>query len=353
MQALEYLDGCLNSKNEADNYMSQDSEVTDAGSEVTDAGSEVTDSGAETDTSLTNSCVLISPNKSTNHPIYELTFDRKFEVSELCRIFFNKYVSYVYIVALSLYAFLNNWTFSTVAGSAWASNLPFHKLGSASMCSGIAFQHQTLPSGGCLYGYYFSLTVFAVIVISLSLFDLREQAIVQATLGLLRFVTLAAIITYCIISLVQGGDACRDELEMDNMTTSINVEMEFMVLRSDLKGWLVSIPVFINAFILHNGISSLMYPVEHKSYHHWLLMSAFFVSMTFYLSLGIVFTLWFRAATQETATLNWVGCSYFLCIHACIRICSKQRPMFVNLTFASPIMLFMGGGTEVGSNLGS
>ena len=50
--------------------------------------------------------------------------------------------------------------------------------------------------------------MFAVIVIPLSLLGLKEQAIVQMSLGVLRYLTVAIIVIYCIVKLVQVGDIC-------------------------------------------------------------------------------------------------------------------------------------------------
>jgi len=75
------------------------------------------------------------------HPSFEITVRRKFEVVELCEIFFNRWVKYIYLVILSVYCFLALWSFSTVAGSAWAVNIPYSFAG-VSMCEGNdTFQH--------------------------------------------------------------------------------------------------------------------------------------------------------------------------------------------------------------------
>lgn len=240
------------------------------------------------------------------HPKYELNTSRKFEVSELCVIFFNKYVSYAYTIILCLYGFLLNWGSATIAGSAIAISIPFH-IGSAEMCADEAFLHRTIPAGGCLYAYYISLTILAIVVVPVALFDIKEQSAVQVIVGILRFLTLTLIIIYCIVRLVGGGDACWDELELTNTSTPVNVEMTAMVWRFDFRSWLVAIPVIVSAFLYHSGISSLTHHIEEKLSHHWLLVSVFMVSVVCYLGVGVVVPLWFRLATQEICTLSWVS----------------------------------------------
>lgn len=271
---------------------------------------------AEMDQKKLASSFLISATKD-RLPRFEITVRRKFEIAELCQVFVNKYLKYAYLVLVGLFCFLACWTFATVAGTAWSINIPFRHFGAATQCTGDAFFHNVLPSGGCLYAYYFCLALFAIIVITLSLFDLKEQAFIQLILGVLRFFTVGAILIYCVVRLAQGGDACvdqlrddlRDDMEGTNATMPVilNVGMRDMVVKYDIKGLVMAIPVFTFAFLFHTGISSLTHPVKQKKYLHWLLMAMFLASTVAYLSLGVIVPLWFRASIQETCTLNWVS----------------------------------------------
>lgn len=265
-----------------------------------------------TESELDQKELFLHSNK--DHPRFEISIKRKFEIAELCEIFYNKHVKYIFMVLLSIFCFLGMWSFSTVAGSAWAINIPFHHFGAAEECTENSFFHQILPSGGCLYAYYFSLTIFGVIVVTLSLLDLKEQVLFQLILGLLRFVTVAAMVIYCIVHLAMGGDACMEQLDLRNVSTPVNVGLSFTVLRFDPRGWLVSIPVFTFAFLFHVSISSLTHPIKQKQLLHWVLTAMFVASTICYMSLGIVVPLWFRASTQETVTLSWVSLSNSVCI---------------------------------------
>lgn len=270
-----------------------------------------TDSEAETrrlaSTYLNGSCNATKKDP----PKFEITVRRKFEIAELCEVFVNKYLKFAYLVLIGIFGFLACWSFATVAGSAWAINIPFRNFGAAEKCSEDAFLHNVIPSGGCLYAYYFSLTMFALIVVTLSLFDLKEQALVQLVLGVLRFVTVGAILVYCIVRLARGGDPCADVLqdkgeegEWANFSAN-NIGLRETVVRFDIKGLVVAIPVFSFAFLFHTGISSLTHPIKQKRYLHWLLVIMFVASTLAYTSLGVLVPLWFRASIQETCTLNW------------------------------------------------
>ena len=255
-------------------------------------------------------------------PKFEITTKRKFEISELCEIFVHRYVKYAYLVLLSIYSFMAAWSFSTVAGSAWAVNIPFQNFGGAEKCEQDAFLHNLLPHGGCLYAYYFCLFLFAIIVVTLSMFDLKEQAMVQLVLGLLRFITVGIIVLFCIVRLIQGGDACMEELHITNRTTPVNIGMRFTVFRFDPKGWVLGIPLFTYAFLFHTGISTLTHPIKQKAYLHWLLVAMFLAALLSYAALGVVVPLWFRASIQETCTLNWVSVAVLCGIAGLVQIFS-------------------------------
>ena len=255
-------------------------------------------------------------------PDYLISKYRKFEIVELSQIFVGKWFKYAYLFLFTFYSFLGNWSYASVAGSAWASNIPYN-FGKMTLCDDSAFHHQILPSGGCLYSYYFSLFLFGVIVTFLSILDLKEQVIVQVILGSARFVTIFAILIYSLAKLSQagGGDVCSEDLPYLNLTTAnhsyfpiydnFNASRYFsyedIVVKFDPKGWIVSLPVFLFAFMLHSGLSSLTHPVKQKKYIHWMVTAMFVTALMSFMTLGIVVPLWFKANVQETVTLNWVS----------------------------------------------
>lgn len=255
------------------------------------------------------------------HPVpdYEISIYRKFEIVELSQIFVGRWFKYTYLLIFTFYSLLGNWSYASVAGSAWASNIPYN-FGKLSMCDDSAFHHQILPYGGCLYSYYFSVFLFGVIVTVLSIMDLKEQVIVQVILGSARFLTIFAIIIYSLVNLSNSEDVCTppkntsfsNETLIPLSNASEYYSYEDIVVKFDPKGWLVSVPVFLFAFMLHSGISSLTHPVRQKKYIHWLLTAMFATALVSFMTLGIIVPLWFKASVQETVTLNWVSHCFVL-----------------------------------------
>ena len=168
--------------------------------------------------------------------------------------------------------------------------------------------------------------LFAVLVIPLSLLDLKEQAVIQFLLGVLRFLTLGSIIVYCVVNSFMGNVVdvdigLLDILPVNRSNDSFDVLYDAGNLTSlaeiatnfNFNGWVVGIPVIVYAFILHQGIPGLTHPIKEK---RWLrgYFNILFVTITsLYLVLGVTGALWFRDIVNETITLNWVSLRLFTC----------------------------------------
>ena len=257
--------------------------------------------------------------KEQRKPNFRIELSRKFEPSELCQVFVGRWLKIVYLIILTCYTFLACLSFSTVAGSAWSINIPLNFSG-VEQCSVNEFKDHILPLPPCRNAYWFCLFLFACIVVPLSLIELKEQVIVQVALGILRFVTIGAIVIFCIANLIEYPNVCfcHDPWADDgngslsdfgvshvnecNVTTSI----ENTVTHFDGKAWLVAIPVFVYAHILHQGIPALTHPVKEKQWLRSYFSILFLVIAFVYMILGVTVSLWFRNCTVETCTLNWV-----------------------------------------------
>lgn len=253
-------------------------------------------------------------------PNFYISIHRKFEPSEMCEIFVGRWLKVVYLLVLIVHSFLTCLSYSTVTGSAWSVNLPLN-FGTLEECSSDDYFHEILPGGACLNAYRFCLLLFALVVVPISLLDLKEQAIVQFLLGILRFVTLGAIILYCLLYMIKGYMVadCRDPVPTKGNVSAgwyKNVStVEDMLFQFDFNGWVVSVPIFVYAVALQQGIVSLTHPVKQKNLLRSLFNTLFAVVISLYIVLGIVVSFWFRDGTNEICTLNWVStCTYVLYI---------------------------------------
>ena len=242
-------------------------------------------------------------------PTFCITATRKFEASEMCELFGGRWLKIAYLLLLTILTFIACTAYCTVAGSAWASSLPLD-FSRVEECTGEDFKGHILPDDGCGYAYRFCVFLFACIVIPLSLLSLKEQIVVQVGLGLLRFCAIGAIVFYCLIHLVQGHkmETCSDP-NADNSSTMINATLNFkeITFTFDIKGWLISIPIFTYAHSLHVAIPSLTHPIRQKQWFGFFFSVLYITLGVCYLLLGLMASLWFRDCIIETCTLNWVS----------------------------------------------
>ena len=259
---------------------------------------------------------------TSSHPDFRVLRTRGFETSELCEIFFNKFGKYIYLITVAGFCVLVAVSFVTVTSSALSANIPLN-FGPFTQCSYDAFHNVIIPEeDSCRYSYYFCLMLFGLIVVPLSVMNLKEQAVIQAIFGLLRIVMIAMIVVYCIVKLIEGGDICQDqrinpeqfnatescyfEGSAGNFTAGTVIDMYDIITRFDPRGWLVAIPLITYPFLLHHSIPSFTHPIGKKYLWPFILCTYIFLGLCF-LCLGVVVPLWFRAETQESVVLNWVS----------------------------------------------
>ncbi|KAJ0408922.1 hypothetical protein ATCC90586_005959 [Pythium insidiosum] len=133
-------------------------------------------------------------------PLHHLTY-RKFDFATVGEMFAGKVGKIVVQIVLGLYGIGALWSYASVFASSMASLFFSYIMGDT--CDAYA----SAPSTGCLNAYYVSMAVFSVIVISMVLLDISEQASVQKILSAYRVVALTVMLVTMIIKLsVDGSD---------------------------------------------------------------------------------------------------------------------------------------------------
>ena len=164
--------------------------------------------------------------------------------------------------------------------------------------------------------------LFALIVIPLSLVELTEQKFLQVLLGLMRFFTFGCLIIYSVANFVS-----QPQYNPYNTTTTFNNSYHsygHQILKFDFKRWVLAVPIFVYAQILHQGIPSMTQPIKAKEWMKVFFGAVFISTIVLYLSLGVTMSLWFKGSIQETATLNFVSCKMmFCCTWAMLQCCTQ------------------------------
>ena len=263
---------------------------------------------------------------ASNHPDFRILETRRFETSELCEVFFNKLGKYFYLVMVVVFCFFVALSLAIVASTTLATIIPLSNImGPFNKCHPDAFNNVTTPEDvGCRYTYYFCLMLFGLVVVPLSMMNLKAQAFIQAIFGLLRFLMLAMILTYCIVKLFEEGICLKTlinphtvgNITAENDTVENATEMhtcDNTITIFHLKWWLIAIPVLTYPFLLHHSIPSFTHPIGKKKYLWQFILCTYSFLGVCFLCLGVVVPLWFGAETQETVVLNWVSYNYFQC----------------------------------------
>eukprot|EP00731_Ephydatia_muelleri_P006574 Em0003g822a len=229
----------------------------------------------------------------------------------------SKWFKIIFLVVITLSSFLALWSFSTVGGSGWSTNLRFN-IGPFRICSDAEFHDTLVPANpGCLASYRFCLFLLDVYN-PVPLMSGTEGARLHT--GHLGHRTLhhhrVHHILYCLVKLAESpliehtipsNSTSNQSGPVVNATCSgPQTSSRNFVLDFSVVGWVLSIPVFTYAQMLHPGIPSLTHPIKQKKGLHWFMAAIFGTTLFCYMTLGIVMSLWFRGDINETASLNWV-----------------------------------------------
>ncbi|KAL5502773.1 hypothetical protein EMCRGX_G009594 [Ephydatia muelleri] len=136
--------------------------------------------------------------------------------------------------------------------------------------------------------------------------ELKELGFIQA---IIASITLyAKLVTSPLIehTIPSNSNSNQSDGPIINATCSgAQASHHNFVLGFCVVGWVLSIPVFTYAQMLHPGIPTLTHPIKQKKGLHWFMAAIFGTTLFCYITLGIVVSLWFRGDINETASLNW------------------------------------------------
>ena len=241
-----------------------------------------------------------------------LSRHRKFEISEICGLFLGWWGKYAYMILVTITAFVYMLGYSTVAGSSWAVNIPLN-FDALEECNNTNFYKQVLPGViPCRNAYWFSLFLLACIVVPLSMISLKEQAIIQIAMSILRFTALGMIFTFSLVNQTYSGTICACDRPWRTNTSDleqcdINSTITHALFHFNFEAWTVSLPVMVSATTLQTAIPILTFPIRQKKYLRGLMVTTYIVFFSLFSLLGILVPIWWRDCINETCTLNWVS----------------------------------------------
>lgn len=267
-------------------------------------------------------------------PRHQLTF-RKFEFATVGELFAGPAGKLVVQAVMVLYCVGSLWSYASVFASSMSSLFFSFALGAS--CDVYADD----PSSGCLTGYYVFMLIFAVVVLSMVLMDLSDQAAVQKFLSAYRIVAFLLMLATMIVKLaVDGQDAAVARANAIGAVDWGNFGKGFG-------------PTLLALNCQYNMPDALQ-PLEPKRFARPVALGALAIAGAFYLLVGFLGAVAFDQI-NPLATLMWSSysgcgngwdeCSYWNPIGTIVQLVILLFPV-VNVVSAYPMV-----GVTVGDNM--
>ena len=203
---------------------------------------------------------------------------RKFEIPELCEMFFGERGRQLYTCVIAIYMYGTLWAYSTVFANAFSSQIPLSSTTGANSPSYVAY-----------------LFLFALLVVPMSLMELSEQVVVQVSLSACRIIMLAAmVLTIWVAHSTSAEGAFGDTGETNNPSVLWDSSSVYILL-----------PIAAYANIFHHSIPALSHPVQNKASLGKVYTTALLISFVAYASIGICISDYFGENTKVASNLNW------------------------------------------------
>jgi hypothetical protein len=228
---------------------------------------------------------------SSPDPVHQITW-RKFELTDLCGIFFGFSGKIIAQISLALYCYGLLWAYSAVFASSVDSI--FYQFVYKKTCN---IEAPGTPEWdmSCRTGYYICLLIYACIVVPFSCLNVGEQASVQVLLTAYRFIAFTIMFVTVIVALVYP-------LNFNSTDPTKKFADPSFLEWSGFAGIFTTASVALN---FHFVIPDLVRPVTNKKHILHMTTSALFVATVFYALMGILVSLYFGHNTRSLATLNW------------------------------------------------
>ncbi|CAN0378008.1 unnamed protein product [Ascophyllum nodosum] len=199
-----------------------------------------------------------------------------FQVSEMCEMFGGRKLQRAYNVLLFLYMFCALWGYAAVFGEALATYAP-------------------LPFLGYTGAYRLYVMVFGAVVVPLSCTNIKEQALFQIVLTVLRFAALLAMVASIAVSLYTGGHPFGPKSEQYVGTVEL-IRWE---------GIFRAVPAAIFALSLASTVPTIVSSLEDKHSVRNVAWTALACAVVGYTSISLTTAYYFGTSIDGSCNVNW------------------------------------------------
>ncbi|TDH72602.1 hypothetical protein CCR75_003888 [Bremia lactucae] len=267
-------------------------------------------------------------------PRHQITH-RKFDFATIAEMFVGRLGKIVVQLVMGFYCIGSLWSYASVFSSSTASIFFSFVLGESCDVYGAN------PSSGCLNGYYVFMAIFSVIVLSMVVMDISDQAIAQKFLSVYRIVAFALmLLTMAIKVTSDGGTLVASRYDTIGSVNWGNFGKAFG-------------PTLLALNCQYNMPDALQ-PLSPKSKARLVAFSALLIAGTCYLLVGLLGALSFDTI-NPLATLMWSSytgcgngwqqCEFTNPVGICVQLIVLLFPV-INVVSAYPMV-----GVTVGDNM--
>nr|CCA14379.1 conserved hypothetical protein [Albugo laibachii Nc14] len=222
-------------------------------------------------------------------PLHRITY-RKFDFTLVGEIFAGEFGKYTVQLVITLYGIGSLWSYASIFASSLASII-------MTQIMDIPCDVYGLPSSSCLNAYYLLMVFFGVIVISIVILNLSEQANVQKILCFYRVLAFSLMLGTILGKLYSdGGEAVWVRYKQIGGYNWQHFGKGFG-------------PTLL-ALNCHYNMPDVLQPLYPKMFARDTAFSALLISGTFYLLLGVLGALTFDNVNPLVSLMwsNYTGC---------------------------------------------
>ncbi|CEG37354.1 amino acid [Plasmopara halstedii] len=267
-------------------------------------------------------------------PKHQITY-RKFEFATIAEMFVGNMGKVAVQLVMGLYCIGSLWSYASVFSSSTASIFFNYVLNESCDVYGVD------PSAGCLNGYYVFMAIFSVLVLSMVLMDISDQALVQKFLSVYRVVAFALMLVTMTVKVTSdGSDVVASRYTLIGPVNWRNFGKAFG-------------PTLLALNCQYNMPDALQ-PLNPKSSVRFVAFAALLLAGTCYLLVGLLGALSFDTI-NPLATLMWSSytgcgngweeCEYFNPLGLIVQLVILLFPV-INVVSAYPMV-----GVTVGDNM--
>eukprot|EP00752_Nemacystus_decipiens_P009075 g8103.t1 len=203
-----------------------------------------------------------------------------FQMTEMCEIFGGRKLQRAFNLMLFMYMFCALWGYGAVFGEALATYAP-------------------VPFLGATGAYRMYVVLFGLVVVPLSTLDIKEQAVFQVILTMLRFLALVVMVGSILASLYTGGEPFGPGTE-DLVGTTDVVRW---------RGIFTAVPAGIFALSLAATTSTIVSGLDQKHSVGNVVWTAMISAAITYTGISLATAYYFGKAVDGSCNVNWTNYS--------------------------------------------